>query len=209
MNEISQVNGIFTTKKLAEFKGAEVKEGEFLVRKIEKGTGLASLGCVIPAVTQEGFVSALENTSVFNAAIEWFQSSWNDALKLRLEEGKNLYLADLDLATLVEFFDAKEVSEGRVSKEKISGWFDSEVAKVLHRAFAEKLGNIDNDKMVEILKSYKIQFMNLAKREITLAGPVKVNLEKAISLLPASSMKDYCEKKIKSSEEKSADLMAL
>ena len=208
-SSISFENGIFPARKLSEFKGVELKENEFLVRKIEKGTGKDSLGCIVPAASQEDFVSALEQSSVFNAAMQWYQGAWNDYLKEKLEEGVMLYKSDLELNGFISWLEAEEVKQGRISKERIGAWFDAEVATTLKRAFTEKLGNIENDKMLEILKSYKAQFMNLAKREITIAGAVKTNLEKAISLLPDSGMKKYCTDKINAASEKSADLMAL
>ena len=48
--EVSKVNGQFPVATLAEFKSYALQEGEYFVRKIEKGTGLDSKGVVIPAL---------------------------------------------------------------------------------------------------------------------------------------------------------------
>lgn len=206
---ISFENGIFPVCKLAEFKGVDIVEGQYLVRKIEKGTGKNSLGVIIPSLTAEQFVQALENETVFNAARNWLQEMQGEMLKSKMVEGENLYKSHLALSELVEFLNAEEVKQGRISKERIAQWFDASVAETLKRAFTEKLGNIENDKMLEILKTYKAQFMNLAKREIILPEQVKVNLNKALNLLNDSAMKEYCLMKIASMEEKKEDMFAL
>lgn len=209
-NEISQSTGVFTVKKLAEWKGKEVSEGYMLVRKIEKGTGKDSLGCEVPAQNGEQMVAAMENAVVFAAAVEWFQGAWNDCLKGKLEEGATLLREDCALSVLVSYLEAQEVAAGRVSKEKIAAWFDSSVARVVKEAVTQKYGNVENDKMLAVLKNYKDQFAMLAKRELSLSSATSASLEKVLELLSEDdAMVKYCKAKIVASPEKTVDMLAL
>jgi hypothetical protein len=208
MNEISAVNGIFPVQSLAAFKGKEVEDGFYMVRKIEKGTGLESKGVVIPKIEQEVIVASLENGAVFEAVCQWYQEQVGEVVKARISAGATSIIpSDYSLEQLVEYLQAEEVKQGRVSKEKIAAWFDANVSYTLTKAFTEKLGQVENEKMVAILNAYKVQFASLAKREVSLSDPVAANLSKALELLPESNMKEYCKAKIEAGKKQEIDLM--
>lgn len=210
MFEISAMNSVFNVSTLATFKGKEIEEGYALVRKIEKGTGLESKGVIVPMLKQDEIVAMMENGTVFEAICGFVQSQVEEVIKEKIAKGASVIVpADFSLDQLVEYLSAEEVKQGRVSKEKIAAWFDSQVAYTLKQAFTEKLGQVENDKMLGILQAYKVHFTSLAKRELSLQETVKVNLGKALELLPDSTMKQYCKDKIAASVEKSADMLAL
>lgn len=203
--------GVFTVKPLSAFKGFEAETGQYLVRKIEKGTGLESKGVVIPAATPEQFITALDNDTILQAAAAWYQETVAEVVKAKIAAGASSVVeSDYALSEVVAHLQAQEIKEGRVSKEKIAAWFDATVSSVLSRAFHEKLGaSLTNDKMVQILTMYRAAFQMLAKRELVLDVQAKTNLEKAVSLLPESTMKEYCVKKLESAADKNAVLEAL
>lgn len=210
LSAVSEVNSVYPVKKLEEFKGKDTPEGMYFVRKIEKGTGLDSKGVFIPTLDQTTIVQYLESGPVFEAVCNFVQSSIGEVVKARISAGTSSIIpSDYSLEKLVEYLSAEEVKQGRISKEKIATWFDSQVARVLKQAFTEKLGNVENDKMLEILKAYKGNFVNLAKREYSANEQVKLNLGKALALLQESPMVDYCRTKLAASTQAESDLAAL
>ena len=48
LNTATAISDAFSVRKLEEVSKIELEEGQYLVRKIEKGTGLESKGCIIP-----------------------------------------------------------------------------------------------------------------------------------------------------------------
>jgi hypothetical protein len=199
----------YVVKALGEFKGVSLEEGQYLCRKIEKGTGLESKGVVLPATSAEDLILALDSAVVLDAAVAWYQEVIADVVKAKIAVGATTIVAsDYNLEVVVDHLQAKEVSEGRVSKEKIAAWFDVSVASTLKVAFREKLGeSLTDEKLSGILAAYKGVFQLLAKRDLVLDTTKKANLGKALDLLPPSVMKSYCEKKLAEESQNAADIM--
>ena len=206
-NQISAATGVYVVKSLSEFKGVELKSGEFLARKIEKGTGKESKGVVIPSATGEQFLLALENESILRGAINWFQSQVEECCKKRIEEGAtSLVVNDFSTSAVAAMLDEKEITESRVSKETIGAWFSATVQPILYRAFHEKLGeSLTNDKANELLKMYQDAFKCFAKREYSFSDNAYSNMEKALKMIPESNMKSFCEKKLIEMSPKKVD----
>lgn len=201
----------YPVKKLEEFKGVSLEAGQFLARKIEKGTGKDSTGVIIPAVTQSQFVMALEDDSILGAAVEWYQSQVENAVKARIAVGATtIILEDMSISAVSAYLDQVAVSEGRVSKEKIAAWFDSTVAANLSAALVAKFGEaMTPEKLQQNLKSYRDVFSLLAKKEYSFNEKQVINLNKCLDLLPDSNMKNYCSKKIAEFAPKESDMSAL
>lgn len=198
-------------RKLAEFKTVELQDGQMLARKIEKGTGKDSLGVVIVKPEQEQFILALENESVLQGAYNWYLQQVEQVCKAKMVNSGNITESDYNIANIASYLDSQAISEGRISKERIAQWFNSDVAPVLQAAFKAKLGeSLTEEKLQHITNAYRDNFKSLAKREIVLADAVKVNLNKALELLTAdSSLKQYCHSKVNAAVQPVIDLEAL
>lgn len=208
---IATVIGSYPVRSLESLRKVELEDGQYMARKIEKGTGLDSKGAIIPALTPEFSIAALDSATVLQGYQAWLQGIAGECAKARIAAGAQLLVdADWNLEAIESYLAEKEVSEGRVSKEKIAAWFDSQVCAVLKSAFKAKLGaSISDDKLTAILASYKAAFVLLAKRELALEVQVQKNLEKALELVPTSAMVTYCQGKVKASAAKVEDMLAL
>ena len=203
------INTIGMVSKLKGFN-FEPAEGQMLARKIEKGTGKDSLAVVIEKPEQEQFILALENNTILQGAYDWYLQQVEAVCKAKMVESGNITEGDYSIDAVAAYLDSQAISEGRISKERIAQWFNSDVAPVLQAAFKAKLGDsLTDEKLGHITNAYRDNFKSLAKREIVLADAVKVNLNKALDLLPESSLRQYCSAKVNAAVEKVIDLEAL
>jgi hypothetical protein len=196
---VQEISTSFQVKPLVEFKNIEIADGSYLVRKIEKGTGKVSQGCIIDALSQEVAVSALDNETVFAGYYNWLQDQAEECCKNRIEAGvKFLIPADYEVTAIAEMLEAVSIKEGRISKERITAWFNAEVAVMLQSAFKAKLGDaLTDEKMGAILNSYRDCFKNLAKRDVFINDTIKANLNKALELVQVKgSLHKYCYDKV-------------
>ncbi len=190
----------------------ELEQGQYLVRKIERGNGKKSTGAIVKALTPEFAIAALDSEIILRGYQEWLQELAGDCCKARIEAGATtLVESDYSLAEIEALLESKEVESGRVSKEKIAAWFATpSVSGTLAAAFREKLGaSLTDQKLAQILASYNGVFQLLAKRELSLEESKRENLNKALALLPDSALKSYCTRKVAESGKKEADLFAL
>lgn len=214
MLNLATVTDSFAVKPLAEFKSVELESNQYLVRKIEKGTGLDSKGVIITAIDAETVVKYLESDAVLSGAVDWLQSVIGEVCKKKIGEGARVITTgDYSLTETESYLQEKAISEGRVSKEKIAAWFNSAMFNVLKSAFKAKMPELSEDKLLETIAAYKNAFGLLAKRELALEPQVQQNLTKALELAEkagkAGSMLQYCQAKIKGSAAKVADMLAL
>lgn len=208
--EVSKVNGQFPVAALAEFKSYVLQEGEYFVRKIEKGTGKDSQGCVIPALSAEESLLLLESPVIAEAFTQWANGLRGEVCKKRIQEGASVIVADdFKVENIISLLEAAELSEGRISKEKIAAWFDNELAYKLKAALTEKHGAIPNDKMLEILSKNRTMLQTVAKKEHTLSDTVIDSLGKLVSLSENVALREYAAKKLESFKAKEADMFGL
>lgn len=210
INTATSMSNAYPVKNLSDFAKMELESNQYLVRKIEKGTGKESKGVIIPAVEGEDFILALDNEVVLQNAIAWYQEQIATCCKNRINAGASVIVpSDYNLAQVVEMLSEQEISEGRVSKEKIAVWFSNALESPLARAFKEKLGeSASNDKILEIVGIYKESFKLLAKREFSLATDKRENMRKALELATDCSMKTYCLQKLQQ-EQKTVEMLGL
>jgi len=211
LNTATALSSSYPVRSLESLKKITLEDGQFVMRKIEKGTGLDSKGAIVPALSPEFAIAALDSEIVLRGYQDWLQGIAQECGKARIAAGAPLLVdSDWSLQEIESVLEAREISDGRVSKEKIAAWFDSSVASVLRSAFKAKLGSgLDNDRCAAILASYKAAFVLLAKRELCLESQVQQNLTKALELLPASALSNYCAGKVKASAAKVEDMLAL
>jgi len=214
LNTLTSLSSSFAVKTLAEFKGVELEAGQYLVRKIEKGTGLESKGVVIPKISPESVIVALENDVILENVIDWYQEQVAECVKAQIAAGvKAITQSDMTMERVVEYLSAKAVSEGRISKERLASWFDYNMATVLTRALSEKFADLPADKIAEQVSHYKSVVTQLAKKELSLPEVVIANTRKAFALLgdkmAENNIVQYCLGKLDMASPKTADMMAL
>jgi hypothetical protein len=214
INTLTSISAAFPVKLLAEFKSVELEQGQYLVRKIEKGTGKESKGVVIPEATGEEFLIALENEQILSGAIRWYQETRAEVCKTLIAAGASSIVAgDYADSEIVSYLQAQEVTEGRISKERLASWFDANLSPVLFRAVGEKFPELDSDKKTEVVGAYRGIMVQLAKKDLSLAEDVIAKMKKAFSLLPetlsANPIVRYCEEKLAGATPKVADMLGL
>lgn len=201
----------FPVRKLSEFKELELSSDQFLVRKIEKNTGKDSSGSVIPALSSEAFISLLDSDKILSHLHSCAQSLIEEVCKKKISSGAtSLCLDDFSREELEKFLDEVEISQGRISKEKIASWFATEVAPIFSSALKAKFPEIQDSAIVQTCKLYSIQFSAFAKREHSFSKEVSQKIEKVLEIIPDSGMKKFCEKKlVEFSVEKVAEMYGL
>lgn len=182
---------IFAVAPLEEFKESEVKEGQVLVRKIERG-GKISKYAVIPAVDQDTLVLALEEPAIFNAALQWYQGLVIELAKTavgKIEKKGKIDSSEFGLAAIVETLEAIELQDG-LSAARIKLWFDDTLATALKAAFIAKLGSLPDDKLEEIINSYRLVFLAIGSKD-KIKEQAQTSAKKALGLIPSSAITKY------------------
>ncbi len=209
---LSTVTKSYIVDTLEKLGKVELSVTEYLVRKIERGTGVDSKGAIIPAATAEQFISALENDSILAAATAWYQEQIAEVCKARMTAGRSV-LHDVDFSTeeIAKYLSEQEVKQGRISKGKVEAWFDSALVEGINKAFSEKLGTQYTDTMkANVTSEYKKWFGKLTTKDLTMEADTKGSLLKACSFAPAdSAIRQYCETKIKEAKLPTAMLKLL
>ena len=212
MNTATAISNSFPVRKLAEVSKIELEEGQYLVRIIRKGEGNESMGVIIPAVTEEEAIKALDNQGILEGYFAWYQEQRANVIKaLVIEDGAKVIVAnDYHDAEIAEYLAKEEIKEGRVSKEKIGVWFENALAEKLCYALKAKYGeSLSNEKVLEMKALYKAGFMMLAKREVDIAEEKKTNLLKVLELASEGGLKKYCEGKLKEAKQVTIEMLGL
>ena len=212
LNTATAISNSFPVRKLAEVSKIELEEGQYLVRIIRKGEGNESMGVIIPAVTEEEAIKALDNQGILEGYFAWYQEMRGNVIKARvIEEGYSSIVAnDYADAEIAEYLAKEEIKEGRVSKEKIGVWFENALAEKLCYALKAKYGaSLSNEKVLEMKALYKAGFQMLAKREVDIAEEKKTNLLKVLELAPEGGLKEYCEGKLKEAKQVTIEMLGL
>ena len=212
LNTATAISNSFPVRKLAEVSKIELEEGQYLVRIIRKGEGNESLGVIIPAVTEEEAIKALDNQGILEGYFAWYQEQRANVIKaLVIEDGAKVIVAnDYHDAEIAEYLAKEEIKEGRVSKEKIGVWFENALAEKLCYALKAKYGeSLSNEKVLEMKALYKAGFMMLAKRDLEMAQEKKTNLLKVLEMATDCTMKKYCQVKLAGAVQKTVEMLGL
>ena len=211
INTMTAISNSFPVRKLEEVSKVELEAGQFLVRKIEKGTGKESKGVIIPATNAEELITALDNDTILEAAVAWWQEQIGEVCKKAIAAGANVIVpSDYSMESIIAHLQEEEVKEGRVSKEKIGVWFENSLAAKLCYALKEKYGeSISNEKVLEMKEIYKAGFQMLAKRDLDIAEDKKANLLKLLDQAPECGMKSYCKGKLVEAKQKTVEMLGL
>ena len=220
LNTATAISNSFPVRKLAEVSKIELEAGQYLCRIIRKngkdeaGNEIVneSMGVIVPAVTEEEAIKALDNQGILEGYFAWYQEQRDTVIKARvIEDGyKSIVAEDYSDAAIVEMLEKQAASEGRISKEKIGVWFENALAEKLCSALKAKYGeSLSNEKVLEMKALYKAGFMMLAKREVDIAEEKKTNLLKVLELAPEGGLKKYCEGKLKEAKQVTTEMLGL
>lgn len=201
----------YGVRKLEEFKDVDLASDQYLCRKIEKGTGLDSLGVIIPAVSDEVFVASLDNDTLLAGMREWLQEQIENVVKTRIAAGAATIIdADLGIEKVAEYLQAQEVKKGRVSKEKIAAWFDSSVADKLAAGLRAAIADISDEKVSIALRQHRDCFAKLSGRDVSLGDKVVANLRKDLELVQdRGALWQYLSMKLETAGTKTPDMLGL
>ena len=220
LNTATAISAAYPVKKLAEVSKIELESDQFLVRIIRKNSKDAagneivneSMGVIIPAVTEEEAIKALDNQGILEGYFAWYQEQRANVIKaLVIDDGyTSIVASDYGEWAIAEYLAKEEIKEGRVSKEKIGVWFENALAAKLCSALKAKYGeSLSNEKVLEMKALYKAGFQVLAKRELDIAEEKKANLLKVLEMAPEGGLKKYCESKLKEAKQVTIEMLGL
>lgn len=212
LNTATALSDAFPVRKLAEVSKVELEEGQYLVRKIERKTDKDSTGVIIPASGKEALIVALDHNVILDAAAEWYQGVIGEVVKSKIDAGATVIVeSDYSLENVVEYLQAQEVKEGRISKERLASWFDQNVQAKLRRALVEKFPTAADEKITEAVGVYRVTTQALAKKELSLTEEVVGKMKSMFSMLQmeGNNVVQYCLRKLEDSKPKTADMLGL
>ena len=205
----ASVSGLYLVKNLESFAKVEIDPGFLLVRKIEKVKGMVSKGCIVPDVTIENAVLALENDSILQGFVEWYRGRMVECVKNSIATGRDQIaahqfgMAAIDALCTTEMFEKSDITS-----EQLGKWFDTALSVELSNAFRLKVGSDKDEKIAQIVAGYRKVVCSLASPKTTLDDPTTASIKKAIGLVPHSTWTSWIEKRLVKREEK-VDLESL
>lgn len=209
----ANVSGMYLVKPLDSFAKVEIDPGFILVRKIEKAKGMTSKGCIVPDVTVEDAVLALENDAILQGFTEWYRGRMVECVKNSIATGTKLGreyisaaqfgMAEIDALCTAEMFEKSDITSDQLGK-----WFDSVLSVELSNAFRLKVGSDKDEKIASIVAGYRKVICSLASAKTTLDSATTESVKKAVGLVPYSAWIGWIEKRLTKREEK-VDLESL
>ena len=152
----------------------------------------------IPALDLQATMSKAASSPKFSAMLVGLLEKYQGEIvqgMLSKDSTTTIYAQNISIDALIVAYESSLLSEGRISKDKITAWFDSALVTSLTVRFADKLGISNNPseqeskKISMVISAYRDNFGRLAMREVGLADSVKNNLKLALELADESSMK--------------------
>lgn len=209
--EVKEVAKYFI-KPLSEIP-AKIPAGEFAVRKIERSNGKVSSFVLIPAITSETLVVALDNDVVLSAAVEWFSGITAEVVKAAMAKhatSKIITADEFSLAAVVEYLEEQQFAGGQISADRLGKWFDSVVSPIVTLAVERKFAGkeVAVGKKAQAVASFRKVFVSLADDKTKLAADAKLQVEKILEKLESSAIQRLLNKKL-NPEVVSVDLEAL
>lgn len=205
----NNVSGMYLVKPLDSFTKVEIDPGFILVRKIEKVKGMVSKGCIVPDVTVEDAVLALENDAILQGFTEWYRGRMVECVKNSVTLGAfqiaahQFGMAAIDALCTTEMFEKSDITADQLGK-----WFDSVLSVELSNAFRLKVGPDREEKISQIVAGYRKVVCSLASPKTTLDDATTTSVKKAVALVPYSAWTSWIEKRLTKREEK-VDLESL
>ena len=214
----NSVSGMYLVKNLDAFAKVEIDPGFILVRKIEKVRGMVSKGCIVPDVTVEDAVLALENDSILQGFTEWYRGRMMECVKNGIAAGSvksgiaigtfQIAAHQFGMAAISDLCTAEMFEKSDITADQLGKWFDTTLATELSNAFRLKVGSDKDEKIAQIISGYRKVICSLASAKTILDDATTQSVKKAISLIPYSAWIGWIEKRLTKREEK-VDLESL
>jgi hypothetical protein len=139
-------------------------------------------------------IAAEEITSNLQALIPHIRAMLEDTQKAIVREMidsrnvSSVNVDDISIASCVEYLESSDNEGGRLTKESVGVWFDSNVADMLAIAIADKLGvsNVptqqESDKVLATIAAFKGNITALAGGKTSYPAAIASKLKQAIEL---------------------------
>ncbi len=139
--------------------------------------------CIVVPVVSDAVVAVVQNGAEF---APWLVAAIDD-LKSRIASAINkrndVITSDkLGTAAILAAMKADTESQ-RMTKEAIGEWFTSDLAQAIAARIKSKMSGIADDKVAKLVDGYKLRFMSLAGRDVSMDDKVKAQLITALELL--------------------------
>ncbi len=190
----------YTVAALADVSKKECATGMRLARIIRKASakdsnGMESQGVQVPVIT------CADDYYADTVVGEYLRNCLHDVqdkmIRAITDSGRGIITdSDLDVVAMRAYLEATDDNVGRLSKDKIVGWFDTELQDSLVLAFSEKLGvgseptQDQLTKLEQVTKQYRDCFAQLAGKQPNVAPKVGENLLKALDMIPATAFSE-------------------
>lgn len=209
----------YTVKTLADISKEDIPEQHYLARIIRKqsakdANGLESQGLFLPTVD---VMEWMGNESIKEYLAGCIHDVQTKIARQVTDGGRNVVTdSDISVDAVAAYLEATDESIGRISKDKIIGWFNTELADALTLAFADKMGVSDTPtdaeakKLEQVVTQYRDCFAVLAGKNSSVSPVVGGNLRKALDMIPASAFSIKVNGLLtKAMEQPTVDMLAL
>jgi hypothetical protein len=142
--------------------------------------------------------------SVLRAAMQQaFEDLQDNYIRARIEadleaaptaQPKSFDASDLE-ADAVATWAAETAVSGKLSRDAITNWFETDLKASLEETFAA-LPNMDDDKLTKALAQYQEAITKLASPQASMPVKIAEQMSKAISLAPESKIKSQLGRKL-------------
>lgn len=214
----NNVSGMYLVKNLDAFAKVEIDPGFLLVRKIEKVKGMVSKGCIVPDVTAEDAVLALENDSILQGYVEWYRGRMMECVKNGITAGSvksgiaigtfQIAAHQFGMPAIAALCESEMFERSDITADQLGKWFDMALSVELGNAFRLKVGPDREEKIAQIVAGYRKVICSLASAKTTLDSATTESVKKAVGLIPYSAWIGWIEKRLTKREEK-VDLESL
>lgn len=169
----------------------------FVTLKAHNESGRKAKAVEIPLLLTAKIVERASNSPQFAEVVAGLVSDYQARMVQKQLAGNisTVYASSISLDALIVAYEAEQLVEGRISKDKIGAWFDAALADILTVKFADKLGisnspsEQETKKLGQVISAYRDNFARLAARDVSLTAPQKQNLSAALVLAADDSMK--------------------
>lgn len=187
---ISGVTKAFTGQRLATvtFKTSKDKDSLYFGMKRE------SKAVSIPAITNDEITANM--ALLLPRVKELVQATQDKIIREAITANDSLLHVtqeSISLAACLEYLEDSNES-GRLTKETVATWFDSEVLEMLSLALAEKLGvsevptQAESDKIEAVVNEFKGKVASLAGGKTSFSPKIAAQVKKAVELAPESDV---------------------
>jgi hypothetical protein len=192
----------------------DVPAGKRLCRIIHKAaSGKESVGALVPQLVQDDILSYVtSNSKIAQFVMDAFYDMQDKLVRATMRDDNTLGIEQFALLPLVAYIESTQESKGRISKESIETWFTADMLPLLVSALKAK-GLTIQKQIDDTCNAFKNSFSSLAGRNVSMEEKIKLQLTKALALLPEgypdNSVVEYVSGKLLEVQEATAVIDAL